>query len=138
MGSSQHAKPHTILVVDDNEHIRTIERRYLESFGYDVMDAGDAAEAIGLISSGCPVDLVVTDLRMPEIGGEEMVARIRVTHPGLKVLYVSGKRDAVLDGHMLADTEGFLGKPFDGSQLAEAVSSLLFGAPPKPPPSSRS
>ena len=120
------------------EKLDTLVSRGIAPFAYGFERSHRAAEAIGLISSGCAVDLLVADLRMPEVGGEEMVARIRVIRPGLKVLYVSGQRDAILDGHMLADTEAFLGKPFDGSQLAAAVSLLLLGAIPKPPPSSDS
>jgi two-component system cell cycle sensor histidine kinase/response regulator CckA len=121
-----------VLVVDDEPGIRAIERRVLESHGYHVVDASGGAEALDLLDSGRDFDLVIADLDMPEIRGEEMVRRIRVTRPGVKVLYVSGQVDTLLDARPLEDTEAFLEKPFTTPGLAQAVSLLLFGSIHKP------
>jgi CheY-like chemotaxis protein len=124
--SSPQKAPHTILVVDDDASIREIERRYLGPAGYDIFQASSALEAIGLIGAGLQVDLLIADLRMPEIGGEEMVSRIRATHPDLKVLFVTGTIEGLLEARTLnADTEGFVRKPFTRSELVDAVSALL-------------
>jgi two-component system cell cycle sensor histidine kinase/response regulator CckA len=122
-----------VLVVDDEPGIRAIERRVLESQGYDVVDASGGAEALDLLDSGREFDLIIADLDMPDLRGDEMVRRIRVTRPGVKVLYVSGKVDTLLDARPLEDTEAFLEKPFTAPGLAQAVSLLLFGSIHKPP-----
>jgi CheY-like chemotaxis protein len=135
MSLPQDTKARTILIVDDDESIRDIERRYLEPAGYRVLEASSALDAIRLIDSGAVVDLVISDLVMPELGGEEMASRVRLQRPALKVLYVTGRIDRVMDARPLAEIEAYLNKPFTGSELIEAVSRLLFGAiaPPSPP-----
>jgi len=116
---------HTILLVDDDASIRQIERRYLERDGYHVLQAAGPREAIELVESGRAIDLLITDLAMPEMSGAELVAHLRPNRPALKVLYVSGRLDGLCDS--LADTEGVLQKPFTRGELGDAVSSLLFG-----------
>ena len=122
-----------VLVVDDEPAIRAVERRVLESHGYDVVEASGGAEALDLLNSGREFDLVIADLDMPELRGDEMVRRIRLTRPGVKVLYVSGKVDILLDARPVEDTEAFLEKPFSPTGLAQAVSLLLFGSIHQPP-----
>jgi FOG: CheY-like receiver len=124
----------TVLVVDDQEAIRRIERRVLETHGYRVLEAEGAVEAIELLSAGAPLDLLIADLDMPDVRGDEMVRRIRTTRPGLKVLYVSGQINSLMDTRPLEDTEAFLEKPFTAPGLAQAVSLLIFGALKKPAP----
>ena len=132
--AANEAKGPTVLVVDDQAGIRSIERRVLETHGYHVMEAEGAREAIDLLAGGTPMDLLIADLDMPEVRGEEMVSRIRKTRPGLKVLYVSGQINTLMDARPLEDTEAFLEKPFTVPGLAEAVSLLLFGSLKKPAP----
>jgi two-component system cell cycle sensor histidine kinase/response regulator CckA len=87
------------------------------------VSSGD--EALAAIAAGKNVDLVVSDLVMPGIGGRELVDRLRSTHPALPVLYVSGYAadgPPVLEG----DTRvGFLAKPFTALQLLTSVRSVL-------------
>ena len=132
--AANEAKGPTVLVVDDQAGIRSIERRVLETHGYHVLEAEGAREAIDLLAGGTPMDLLIADLDMPEVRGEEMVSRIRKTRPGLKVLYVSGQINTLMDARPLEDTEAFLEKPFTVPGLAEAVSLLLFGSLKKPVP----
>ena len=122
----------TILVIDDDPAVRQIERRYLEADGYQVLEAPSAQDGLRLIESGRVVDLLIADLAMPEMSGEEMVARLRPRHPQLKVLYVSGRIDRLMDERALRTTEAFLEKPFTRPQLAEAVSMMLFGTIARP------
>jgi two-component system cell cycle sensor histidine kinase/response regulator CckA len=119
--------PTTVLVVDDEAPIREIERRTLEACGYAVREAGSGAEAIELLSLGTPLDLLIADLDMPELTGDEMVRRIRATRPDLKVLYVSGHIDLLMDARPLWDGEAFLEKPFNTTGLRQAVALLLYG-----------
>jgi two-component system cell cycle sensor histidine kinase/response regulator CckA len=117
----------TVLVVDDEAAIREIERRTLEAGGYHVTEASSAAEAIDFLSHGAPLDLLIADLDMPELKGDEMVRRIREARPELKVLFVTGHIDLVMDARPLWECEAFLEKPFSQTGLREAVALLLHG-----------
>jgi two-component system cell cycle sensor histidine kinase/response regulator CckA len=118
----------TILVVDDEEPIRQLARRVLEGAGYDVTEASSGLDAIALLAGGAPLDLLMADLDMPELGGDEMARRIRAARPDLRVLYVTGHIDRLMDARpVLWDGEAFLDKPFSAAGLLEAVSLILYG-----------
>jgi CheY-like chemotaxis protein len=118
-----------ILVVDDEPAIREMERRILEKGGYRVIEATGAGQALGLLQDGTPVDLLIADLDMPELSGEEMVLRIHARWPNLKVLYVTANIDRLLNVRSLMwDGEAFLDKPFTSQALIEAVALLLTGS----------
>lgn len=116
-----------VLVVDDEEGIRMLERRVLEAVGYTVIEAANGLEAIALLATGTHADLLLADLDMPELGGDEMVSRVRTTRPDLKVLYVTGHIDRLMDARPLWEGEAFLDKPFTAAGLTEAVALLLHG-----------
>ena len=119
--------PPTVLVVDDEPLIRQISRRTLEAHGYLVTEAASGLDAIELLSHGTPLDLLIADLDMPELTGDEMVRRIRAVRPDLKVLYVTGHIDLLMDARPLWDGEAFLEKPFNAVGLREAVALILYG-----------
>lgn len=115
-----------VLVVDDEAPTRELERRILETGPYTVLEASGAAEAFVILASQ-QVDLLISDLEMPGLNGEEMVAKVRSMFPAQKVLYVSGVVDRLLDARqVLGDGEAFLDKPFTAKGLLEAVSLLLY------------
>jgi two-component system cell cycle sensor histidine kinase/response regulator CckA len=117
----------TILVVDDEARTRELHRRILETGPYTVLEASGAAEAFALLAEDRKIDLLIADLEMPGLTGEEMVAKVRAAMPGQKVLYVSGVVDRLLDARkILGDGEAFLDKPFTAKGLLEAVSLLLY------------
>ena len=117
-----------VLVVDDEQRVRELERRILETGPYSVIEASGGPEAIRMLEAGQTIDFLIADLDMPELPGEEMVLKIRATRPGLKVLYVSGNVDRLLDARgILGQGEAFLDKPFTAKGLLEAVSMLLYG-----------
>jgi len=117
----------TVLVVDDEPRTRELERRILETGPYVVLEASGADEAFSVLAKGRKIDLLIADLEMPGLTGEEMVAKIRSKLPGQKVLYVSGVVDRLLDARkILGDGEAFLDKPFTSKGLLEAVSLLLY------------
>jgi CheY-like chemotaxis protein len=122
----------TVLVVDDEAPIRLLERRVLEEGGYSVTEAGGGQEAIELLAHGAPLELLIADLDMPGLGGDEMVSRIRSLRPDLKVLYVTGHIDRLMDARPLWEGEAFLEKPFSAAGLLEAVALLLFGRLTRP------
>jgi two-component system cell cycle sensor histidine kinase/response regulator CckA len=115
-----------VLVVDDERPIRTMEMRILQAGGYAVQEASGAGEVFAMLDAGIAPDLLIADLDMPELSGEDMVRRIHAARPNLKVLYVTGNIDRLLDARsLLWDGEAFLDKPFTANGLLEAVSLLL-------------
>jgi two-component system cell cycle sensor histidine kinase/response regulator CckA len=121
-----------VLVLDDEAPIREIQRRILEKAGYRVIEASSGADAFTLLEGTEDLDLLIADLEMPELTGEEVVRRIRMARPDLKVLYVTGHIDRLLDARStLWEGEAFLDKPFTARGLLEAVSLLLYGKLPK-------
>jgi two-component system cell cycle sensor histidine kinase/response regulator CckA len=127
------SRPTIILVVDDEYRVRALARRSLEPAGYHVIEAGNGFDAIAILDGGAVVDLLMADLDMPALGGEEMVRRIRVARPDVKVLYVTGHIDRLMEERpVLWQGEAFLDKPFTREGLLEAVSLLLFGTLQKP------
>ena len=120
--------PLTVLVVDDDAPVRIVERRILEEVGYEITEACDGLEAVELLARGTALSLLVADIDMPELAGDEMVRRIRAMRPDLKVLYVTGHIDRLMDARPLWEGEAFLEKPFSAAGLREAVSLLLHGS----------
>lgn len=117
-----------VLVVDDEAPIRQMETRILQAGGYRVMEAPGGLEAIALLGQGLVPDLLIADLDMPELSGEDMVRRIHAVRPNQKVLYVTANIDRLLDARSLMWAgEAFLDKPFSAKGLLEAVSLLLTG-----------
>jgi two-component system, cell cycle sensor histidine kinase and response regulator CckA len=117
-----------VLVVDDEPPIRALQTRILTQHGFRVLEAPNGLEALAMLEQGQDVDLLIADLEMPNLPGEEMVRRVHATRRGLKVLYVSGVIDRLLDKRLLRDGEAFLEKPFTADGLVEAVSLLLTGS----------
>lgn len=125
-----------VLVVDDEAPIRQMEVRILQTGGYRVMAASGGLEAIAMLEDGMALDLLVADLDMPELSGEDMVRRIHTTRPNLKVLYVTAHIDRLLDARSLVwEGEAFLDKPFTAAGLLEAISLLLTGSISRASPS---
>jgi CheY-like chemotaxis protein len=119
----------TLLLVEDEAAVRASARRLLERHGYTVIEARHGADALRIVEAGDrPIDLVLTDLVMPEMGGRELVERLRARHPSLKVLYMSGysERAVTVDGVMPAGT-GFVEKPFTIEQLTCRTREILDG-----------
>ena len=119
--------PAAILLVDDEPAIRQVMRRTLETEGYVVTEAGSGLEGIAALRQPAKIDLLLADLDMPGLGGDEMVRQIRTSRPDLPVLYVTGHIDRLMDARPLWEGEAFLEKPFSLEGLREAVSLLLYG-----------
>ncbi len=117
-----------VLVVDDEPPIRQMQMRILQSGGYRVLEAAGGSEALAMLEKGVTPDLLIADLEMPDLAGEDMVRRIHAARPSQKVLYVTGNIDRLLDVRPLIwEGEAFLDKPFTSKGLLEAVSLLLTG-----------
>jgi len=118
-----------ILVVDDEEGARLALRRMLESAGYRVLEAPNGRVALNLCHSR-HVDLVITDIFMPEQEGMETIRALRREFPGVKVVAVSGKASEVyMKTAKLLGAEATLEKPLRMESLLETVRSLLRGQP---------
>ena len=122
---SEERPPPTVLVVDDEAPMRAIERRVLEQLGYLVLEASGGTDLVDLLAGGTRFDLLIADLDMPMVRGDELVKRLRRSRPELRVLYVTGHSDWLMDGRTMAHGEAFLAKPFSAAQLGDAVSLLL-------------
>jgi len=117
----------TILLVEDEEQVRRIAHEMLETQGYQILLAenGEEALAIGRQHEG-EIDLMITDVVMPQMGGREAVERLSPLRPGMKVLYMSGYTDDAIVRHGLIDEElQFIEKPFTADALARKVRTVL-------------
>jgi CheY-like chemotaxis protein len=122
--SAQLANAQTIVVVDDQDEVRSLMSMMLRRKGYNVMDASSGAEAIRMIESHhAPIDLLLTDVMMPGIGGRELYEYVSKRHPAMKVLYVSGYTDDAFHGKHVGGA--FLQKPFLLDTLAKRVREIL-------------
>jgi two-component system, cell cycle sensor histidine kinase and response regulator CckA len=120
-------RPPAILVVDDEPAVRAVQRRALEAEGYVVTEAANGLEGIAALDQSGQIDLMLVDLEMPGLSGDEMVRQIRTKRPDLPVLYVTGHIDRLMDARPLWEGEAFLEKPFSLEGLRQAVSLLLYG-----------
>ena len=117
----------TVLVAEDEEGVRELLRKVLTEFGYTVLTARHGRDAL-LLATGRtdPIDLLVTDVVMPEMSGRELVESLRDRQPGLRVLYISGYTDdEVLRRGINGSDTGFLRKPFSSEDLVRRVRSAL-------------
>ena len=117
----------TILIVEDAEDVRTLARRTLEERGYTVLVARNAAEALEIAAAG-PIDLLLTDIIMPETSGPQLVAQYTAIRPKPLVMYMSGYADDALTQFELDPETVFLRKPFSPATLARIVRATLDAA----------
>ncbi len=122
------SRPISVLVVDDEESVRKFVERVLRDAGYVTASAADGPEAIEVASRIDPLDLVVTDVMMPQMTGDELARRLCQTRTSLKVLYLTGFSDRLFKEKVtLWQDEAFLDKPCSVKGLLQAVSLLVFG-----------
>jgi CheY-like chemotaxis protein len=120
--------PSRILIVDDEFSVREFVSRVLHDAGYATATAVDGAGAMRIASSSGPFALLLTDIMMPHMNGDELAIRLRRSEPAIKVLYLTGYCNQLfLEKVALSEGEAFLDKPCTVKGLLEAVSLLLFG-----------
>ena len=132
--SGRHEGPRgteTVLVVEDEEGVRELVRHILVDHGYAVLTARHGRDAIQIAERyERPIDLLVTDVVMPEMGGGELVERLTELRPTLKVLYISGyTNDELLRRGVHGVETHFLHKPFTSEALKQRVREALEAAP---------
>jgi len=115
-----------VLVVEDEPDVKRMVERILTKAGYSVIGATRGAEAVKLLDAADQrVDLLLTDVIMPEMLGTDLVERGRAAHPGLRVVYMSGYSHEVLAPKALTENGAFIEKPFNAGKLLETVRELL-------------
>jgi CheY-like chemotaxis protein len=120
-------RPLSVLIVDDEEVVRTFVQRVLREAGYETVTAGGGPEAIDAVRRTEP-DLLLTDVNMPQMSGDELARQLRQTRPGLKVLYLTGFSDQLFrDKTTLWKDEAYLDKPCSVLALLQAVSLITVG-----------
>jgi CheY-like chemotaxis protein len=119
----------TVLVVEDTEDLREMIREVLEERGYTVLAASDGEQALALVGERTgPIELLLTDVVMPKLGGAGLARRVAELRPEIRVLYMSGySNGAVSRQGVLTPGVTLLEKPFTGDALARAVRQVLRG-----------
>lgn len=121
----------TLLIVEDDAAVNQLACDVLEAQGYEVLAAANGKDALQVASAhqGSPIRLVVTDVIMPKMGGMMMAEWLKVTHPGLKILFTSGYTDGALADQGLTEAAfEFLPKPYTAAILARRVRDMLDSA----------
>ena len=117
----------TILLVEDELGVRQLVYEMLQRLGYQILAASGGAEAITLFEQHLgSIDLLMTDVIMPQMSGRELAQRLKLLQPSLKVLYTSGYTDDMLAHHgVLESTVFLLQKPFSPDELAKKLRQVL-------------
>ena len=121
------ARGQTVLVVDNEEAVRTVICLMLEKRGYRTVHAAGGEEAESIVVGGKEIDLLLTDLVMPGMSGWELGGRLRSLNPNLRAIYMSGFADGGSSEQSLDAGTNFLEKPFTSAQLIAAVGEVLAG-----------
>ena len=122
----------TVLVVEDDPLVRTMARRSLVEAGFEVLEAANGREALTLLSDHEEVDAVLTDLAMPELGGQALAERLSELRPGMPVVFMSGyTNDDLTRRGLLATGIAYLEKPFSPEALGRMLRAVLSPAAPR-------
>ena len=117
-----------ILAVDDEPGVLALVRRCLDDERVTLFEASNGKDALAHFPNGAALDLLITDLRMPEMEGDELARQVRTLEPDLRVLYLTSHADRLFEAKtQLWAQEAYLDKPFTREGLREAVALLLFG-----------
>jgi two-component system cell cycle sensor histidine kinase/response regulator CckA len=117
----------TVLLVEDDDMVRTMTAEMLQAIGYTVLSTGSPSEALSFFEKGdAAIDLVITDVVMPVMSGKELSKRIEAIRPGVRVLFMSGYTTNVIAHRGVLD-EGvyFIQKPFSTSDLARKINETI-------------
>jgi len=139
-GPSLSSPSETLLLVEDDSIVRDLARRTLQGAGYVVIEASSPREALRISERyHGTIDLIVSDVVMPELSGPALIDRLAMRHPKARVLFMSGYTDDALTPHHFADRgSAFLPKPFTPAALARRVREVLDSPHDQRSPSSRS
>lgn len=119
----------TVLLVEDEDMVRAVAQRALTRQGYKVLTANDGEQGLEVLASGESIDLLISDVVMPNMDGPTMVGQARARYPDLPVLFMSGYAEEQLRKSIDIANVAFLPKPFSVSQLAEAARDTMASRP---------
>ncbi|NJC05730.1 signal transduction histidine kinase [Sphingomonas kaistensis] len=115
-----------VLLVEDEDAVRMLVREVLEELGYEAIEIADPAEALPVLASGQPIDLMISDVGMPGINGRELADTARRHRPDLPILFITGyDRDAATQTDFLAPGMSLITKPFSLDGLAASIGELI-------------
>jgi two-component system, cell cycle sensor histidine kinase and response regulator CckA len=119
----------TLLVVEDDDSVREFTVRLLKTLGYSVLSAPDGQKALELFKSqGAQIHMVITDMIMPNMTGQQFVEAVRQIDRNMKIMFVSGySPDDTADGMGIGTTVAFFQKPYTRDQLAMKIRDVLDG-----------
>jgi PAS domain S-box-containing protein len=123
-----HSGKETVLIVEDEDSVREFTARLLRDAGYASLEASNGVEALRLIEnpSGRGIDVMVTDVIMPQMGGKELAERVQQIRPNMRILFTSGYTGEMLDNSGVAQSgAAFLPKPFSATQLTQKIREVL-------------
>jgi two-component system cell cycle sensor histidine kinase/response regulator CckA len=122
----------TLLIVENEAAIRNLLQMALRKNGYTVLAAESGHEALELVRVHAgPLDLLITDVMMPDMDGPELVRQLTTIRPETRTLFMSGYMDDALGEHgILPANVNFIQKPFSPRVIAQKVRDILDGAPP--------
>ena len=116
----------TIIAVDDEDTVLALMVEVLEEMGFDAIGATRADEALALMASNHPVDMLVTDVRMPGMSGVDLARKVREGHPTIPVLFVTGYATELECGtRRLLDDAAMLTKPFTLDTFAQTIRRMI-------------
>ena len=115
----------TILVVEDADSVRKLVCAMLTQTGYNCLEAADGAEALRVLEDGGDVQLVLTDMMMPNMDGAELARNLSRIRPELRILFMSGYTEDPVVRSLGAASRLFLSKPFTATALTEKVRGAL-------------
>ena len=122
---SENAKLTTVLVVEDEPTVRALAESIIEALGYMILSAANAREAIALLEQDGPIDILFTDINLPDgpdaIDGLELARKVVEFRPGLRVIYTTGGGRTDGMTALFVEDAAFLPKPYRVKQLTEAV-----------------
>jgi PAS domain S-box-containing protein len=120
----------TVLVVEDQEQVRSFVTSILESLGYNTLSAADGATALALaINHHGPIDLLLTDVILPGINGKQLAEQLKLLRPEIAVLFTSGHpRNVIASSGVLDPDVAFIAKPYSPEDLAAKLREVLAGA----------
>ncbi|MBI1388862.1 MAG: response regulator [bacterium] len=121
----------TILLVEDDDTVRSLAREILEENGYTIFEANNGADAVRICEErGGAIDLLLTDVIMPKMSGGDLAGHVSRELPNVKILYMSGyTNDAILHHGLIEDGVSLLEKPFTAYTLTQKVRNVLDGEP---------
>lgn len=119
-------RPVVVLVVDDDASVLFASRRILSKFGYVVLEAPGGEEALHVAREHAPrIDVVLTDMRMPGMDGPTLASRLVTLLPAVRIVYMSGYADGLVEQELKAPGRAFLAKPFTVEQLMDTLTRVL-------------